>query len=104
MNNCLVIALLSLVPAKNIRLREIERFFAKRLMKRLVSQFVRVMLAAVKRPFGSRLIFVAISSTRKSCTLAFRIPPMPGESTAKPVSPIASAVSAVVVTVTSLTG
>ena len=57
-------------------------------MKRLVSQFVKVILAAVNRPFGSRLILVDISSTRKSDILAFNTPPMPSEPTANPVKPI----------------
>ena len=77
-----VTARLSFVPAKKIRFREIPHALASLPMNRFVSQLVNVMLAAVKRPLGSRLILVEISSTRKSATLAFRTPPMPVESTA----------------------
>ena len=91
MNTCLVTALLSLVPAKNIRFLEIPHALANLPMNLLVSQLVSVMLAAVKRPLGSREIFVDISSTLKSVTLDFKTPPMPSPSTAYPVRPIALA-------------
>ena len=88
MNTCLVTALLSLVPEKKIRLRDIPQAEASFEMNRLVSQFVKVTFAAVNRPFGSKLIFVEISSTLKSATLAFSTPPMPSEPTPNPVKPI----------------
>ena len=91
MNICLVIALLSLVPAKKILLREIPHAFANLPMKRFVSQFVSVMLAAVNLPLGSKLIFVEISSTLKSAILALSNPPIPDDSTAYPIKPIESA-------------
>ena len=61
MNTCLVMALLSFVPAKNIRLREIPQALANFPMKRFVSQFVNVILAAVNLPLGSSVILVDIS-------------------------------------------
>ncbi len=86
-----VTARLSLVPAKKIRLREIPQADASFETNRLVSQFVSVILAAVNLPFGSRLIFVEISSTLKSLTLAFSTPPIPSDSTAWPTKPMAEA-------------
>ena len=74
---CDVTARLSLVPAKKIRLREIPSFLARLLQKRLVSQFVKVIFATVKRPFGLRVMVVAISSTRKSATRDLSTPPIP---------------------------
>lgn len=70
MNTWRVTARLSLVPAKKILFREMPHALASLLMKRFVSQLVRVMLAAVKRPRGSKLMFVEISSTLKSATRA----------------------------------
>ena len=51
MNTWRVIALLSFVPAKKIRLREIPQALANLPMKRFVSQLVRVILAAVNLPW-----------------------------------------------------
>ncbi len=82
MNNWRVTARLSLVPAKNILFREIPHALASLPMKRLVSQFVNVIFAAVNRPRVSVLTLVEISSTLKSATLAFNTPPIPVESTA----------------------
>ena len=53
-----VTARLSFVPAKKIRFRDIPQALASLPMKRFVSQFVNVMLAAVNRPLGSRLILL----------------------------------------------
>ena len=60
MNTCLVIALLSLVPAKKILFLDIPHALANFPINRLVSQFVSVTLAAVNLPLGSKLILVEI--------------------------------------------
>ena len=68
-----VIALLSFVPAKNIRFLEMPHALANLPIKRLVSQLVSVIFAAVNLPLGSKEIFVEISSTLKSATLALAL-------------------------------
>ena len=88
MKTCYVIALLTLDPAKNMRSLEMPHAEANLEMNLLVSQFVKVTLAAVNLPLESKLILVDISSTLKSETLDFNTPPIPFESTAKPVKPI----------------
>ncbi len=70
-------ARLSLVPAKNIRFLEIPNRLDKLLQNLLVSQLVKVTLATVNRPRGSKARGVATSSTRKSDTRAFNTPPIP---------------------------
>ena len=80
-------ALLSLVPAKKILLRDMPSRLAKLLQNLLVSQFVSVIRATVNLPRESKLIDVDISSTLKSETRAFRTPPIPVVSVAYPSSP-----------------
>ena len=80
--SCVVIALLSFSPDAKIRFLFIPHALESLLRKRLVSQFTSVALTTVKRPLGSRAGVGETSSTLKSSTLTFKIPPIPSPSTA----------------------
>ena len=88
-----VIALLSFSPELNILFLFIPQDLARRLMYRLVSQFVIVTLATVNLPFSSKAGTLDDSSTLKSSTRAFSSPPMPSDGTAQVESPRYSSIS-----------
>ena len=80
--SCVVIALLSFNPDAKIRFLFIPHALDNLFKNRFVSQFSNVALTTVKRPFGSSAGMGETSSTLKSSTLTFRIPPIPSPSTA----------------------